>query len=94
MAGYGRSPSTGIVIKAPSGSIIDHAAVLLQVDDKRRDQFGATNLVGAGYSDPVREYPFAASGIGITSGSGDLNAGKVVTLASAPSAHPPRLAIQ
>lgn len=60
--------------------MIDHAAVLLQVDDKRRDQFGATNLVGAGYSDPVREYPFAATGTSITSGSGDLNAGEQVTL--------------
>lgn len=63
------------MIKDPLGTVIDHAVVLLG-DDKRSDPFGATNLVGDGCSDPMREYPFATSGV--TNGAGDLNAGKVV----------------
>lgn len=68
----------GAVIKDPLGTVIDRAVVLLQADDKRSHPFGATNLVGGGCSDPMREYPFATSGTGITNGAGDLNAGKLV----------------
>lgn len=60
MAGHGRAPSRGAMIKDPLGSIIDHAAVLLQVGEEGDDPFGATNLAGSGHLDPVKEYPFWA----------------------------------
>jgi hypothetical protein len=37
VAGYGRSPSADAVIKDPSGNIIDHAAILIQVDHEERE---------------------------------------------------------
>lgn len=43
----GRLLSAGAGIKDPLGTVIDHAVVLLQADDKSSDPFGATNLVGA-----------------------------------------------
>jgi hypothetical protein len=51
VAGYGRSASMGAAIKDSLGSIIDHAAALLQVEDDGDDPFGATNLAGSGRSD-------------------------------------------
>lgn len=75
---HGRLLSACAVIKDPLGTTIDHAVVLLQGDDKRSDPFGATSLVGGGCSDPMREYPFATSGTGITKCAGDLNAVKLV----------------
>jgi hypothetical protein len=60
VAGHGRSPSTGAVIKDPLESIVDHAAVLLQGGEVGDDPFGATNLAMSGHLDPVKEYPFWA----------------------------------